>query len=43
MMSTKNFGEFMEFFFKGFNPFKIQSNLKLDFVLEFINQNAKKI
>jgi hypothetical protein len=36
IMLRKNFGEFMEFFLKCLNTFKIQSNFKLDFVLEFI-------
>jgi hypothetical protein len=31
-----NFDEFIEFFLKGLNPFKIQTNFKLDLFLEFI-------
>jgi hypothetical protein len=36
MMSRKDFGEFMDFFLKGLNPFKIQTYFKLEFFLEFI-------
>jgi hypothetical protein len=42
-MSRKNFGEFMNFFLKGLSPFKIQSSFKLDFVMEFIIENPKRI
>jgi hypothetical protein len=35
IMSRKIFGEFMEFFLKGLNPFKIQTIVRLEFLLEF--------
>jgi hypothetical protein len=35
-MSRKNFGEFMEFFLKGLNPFKIHGIFKLELVPKFI-------
>jgi hypothetical protein len=41
-MSRKNFSEFLKFFLKGLNPFKIKSSFKLDFVLEFVIQNTKR-
>jgi hypothetical protein len=39
MISRKNFGELMDFFLKGLNPFKIQTCFKLEFFLEFIILN----
>jgi hypothetical protein len=39
VMSRKIFGEFIGFFPKGLNPFKIQSSFKLEFLLEFIIKN----
>jgi hypothetical protein len=39
IMSRKIFGEFMEVFLKGLNPFKIQTNFKLDLFLGFLFQN----
>jgi hypothetical protein len=42
-MQRKNFGEFIEFYPKGLNPFKIQTNFKLEFILEFIIQNSERI
>jgi hypothetical protein len=40
-MSRKIFGEFIEFFLKGLNHFKIQTSFKLEFLLEFLIQNPK--
>jgi hypothetical protein len=40
-MSRKNFGEFMKFFLKGLDPFKIHIRFKLEFVLKFIIQNLE--
>jgi hypothetical protein len=37
----KKFGEFMEFFLKGLNSFKIQIIFILDLFLEFIIQNPE--
>jgi hypothetical protein len=34
-----NFCEFMEFFLKGLNPFKIQTRFKLELLLNFIIQH----
>jgi hypothetical protein len=34
-MSRKIFGEFLEFFLKGLNPFKIQTNFKYVFIPDF--------
>jgi hypothetical protein len=42
-MSTNTFGEFMELFPKGLNPFKIQTRFKLEFVMEIIVQNPERI
>jgi hypothetical protein len=36
------FSEFMEFFLKGLNPFKIKTKFKLGFVLEFIIQYLER-
>ncbi len=38
IMSIKIFGEFMEFFLKGLDPFQIQTKFKLDFLPEFLIQ-----
>jgi hypothetical protein len=35
-----NFGEFMRFFRKGLNPFKIKTKFKLDFPSEFYNSKS---
>jgi hypothetical protein len=32
-MPRKNFGEFMEFLLEGLNPFKIQLDFELEFLL----------
>jgi hypothetical protein len=37
-MSRKIFGEFMEFSLKGLNPFKIQTNFKLNLLPQFLIQ-----
>jgi hypothetical protein len=37
-MSRKIFGEFMEFFLKGLNAFKIQTIFKFLFIAEFLIQ-----
>jgi hypothetical protein len=37
-MSIKIFGEFMEFFLKGLDPFQIQTKFKLDLLPEFLIQ-----
>jgi hypothetical protein len=42
-MSSKNFKEFMRFFPKGLEPFKIQKIFKLIFLLNFIIQNPEGI
>jgi hypothetical protein len=39
-MPRYNFGEFVEFLPKGLNPFKIQSDFKLDFFSEFYNSKS---
>jgi hypothetical protein len=39
MMPGKIFGEVMEFFSKGLNPFKIQANLIFDLFPVFLIQN----
>jgi hypothetical protein len=39
--SRKKFGEIMEFFSKGLNPFKIQTSFIFDLMLEFIIQNLE--
>jgi hypothetical protein len=39
MMPGKIFGEVMEFFPKGLNPFKIQANLIFDLFPGFLIQN----
>jgi hypothetical protein len=38
IMSRKIFGEFMKNFLKGLNPFKMQTNFKLDLLHEFLIQ-----
>jgi hypothetical protein len=38
-MSNLNFSEFMTFFPKGLNNFKIQTRFKLELFLEFLIQN----
>jgi hypothetical protein len=43
MMPRKIFGEFIEFLPKGLNPFKIQSDFELEFLLNFIIQNPGRI
>jgi hypothetical protein len=43
VMSRYNFGEILEFLPKGLNPFKIQSNFELEFCLNFIIQNTRRI
>jgi hypothetical protein len=43
MMPRKIFGEVMEFFPKGLNPFKIQANLIFDFFPGFLIQNPEGI
>jgi hypothetical protein len=35
-MSRRIFGEFMGFFSKGLNPFKIQASFKLEILLQFM-------
>jgi hypothetical protein len=42
-MSRNNFSEFIRFFPKGWNPFKIQIIFKLDFFLNFIIHNPERI
>jgi hypothetical protein len=42
-MPRKICGEFMGFFAKGLNPFKIEISFKLEFFLEFIIQNVFEI
>jgi hypothetical protein len=42
-MSKKIFGEFMGFFSKGLNPFKIQASLKLEIPLQFISHESELI
>jgi hypothetical protein len=42
-MPRYNFREFMEFLPKGLNPFKIQSDFELEFLLNFIIQNLGRI
>jgi hypothetical protein len=41
-MPIKIFGEFMRFFPKGLNTFKIQTIFKLDLLLNFIFQNPER-
>jgi hypothetical protein len=41
IIMSENFSEFMRFFPKGVNPFKIQTSIKLDLFLEFIIQNPE--
>jgi hypothetical protein len=43
MMSRRIFGEFMGFFFKGLNPFKIQAIFKLEIPLQFIIREPELI
>jgi hypothetical protein len=38
-----NFSEFMNFFSKSLNPFKIQTSFKLDLFLEFYNSKSRGI
>jgi hypothetical protein len=38
IMLRKNFGEFMEIFLKGLNPFKIQTKFKFDFLPKYLIQ-----
>jgi hypothetical protein len=38
-MSRKSFGEFVEVFLKGLNPFKIQAILKFELFRGFLFQN----
>jgi hypothetical protein len=40
-MPCKCFGEFMEFFLKGFEPFKIQASLEFDLFPGFLIQNPE--
>jgi hypothetical protein len=40
-MSRNNFGEFMEFFLKGLNTFKVQASLKFDLLPKFLIQNPE--
>jgi hypothetical protein len=40
-MLGKIFGEFIEFFLNGLNPFKIQIRFNLDLLLNFIIQNPE--
>jgi hypothetical protein len=42
-MSEDIFGEFVEFFIKGLNPFKIQTNFKLDFLPGYLIPNPFRI
>jgi hypothetical protein len=42
-MPRKTFGEFIEFLPEGLNPFKIQSDFELEFLLNFIIQNPRRI
>jgi hypothetical protein len=37
-----NFGGLMRFLTEGFNPFKIQTNFKVDLFLNFIIQNIER-
>jgi hypothetical protein len=39
IMLRKNFGEFMEFFPKGLNSFKIQTEFKCSLLRKFFNSN----
>jgi hypothetical protein len=39
--SSENFSEFMRFFSKGLNPFKIQTSFKLELFLKFIIQDPE--
>jgi hypothetical protein len=41
IMPRYNFGEFMDFLPKGFNPFKIQSVLELEFLLFFYSKSRE--
>jgi hypothetical protein len=43
MMSRRIFGEFMGFFSKGLNPFKIQASFKLEIPLQFIIRKSELI
>jgi hypothetical protein len=43
MMPRKIFGEVMEFFPKGLNPFKIQANLIFELFPGFLIQNSEGI
>jgi hypothetical protein len=36
VVRSKNFGELIGFFFKGLNPFKIQTKFKFELFLEFL-------
>jgi hypothetical protein len=40
-MPRNNFGEFMEFFLKGLNTFKVQASLKFDLLPKFLIQNPE--
>jgi hypothetical protein len=40
-MSSLNFGEFMRFFLKGLNPFKIQTKFEFELFLVFLIQNLE--
>jgi hypothetical protein len=41
-MSIKNFGEFIEFFLKGLNTFKIQTRFKLDLLMNFYISKSRE-
>jgi hypothetical protein len=38
-----NFIEFIRFFWKGLNPFKIQGRFKFEFVPEIVTENPEGI
>jgi hypothetical protein len=43
IMSINNFFEFMEFFLKGLNPFKIQARFEFELFPGFLIQNLEGV